>query len=168
MLYVKRLLIIPLLFASVLSASTDGYCRGWRRCFPRCSSIVFYETVKLPLCPKLAELSYGDVNEGKGKVIGRYLAEQAEKRGIRINPLSPFVAEFSGPACEIEWLKENYPPLVCAFNSALVPDPADVYSQSMRHVRGWMNLVEQGELEELMNSQYLYCHSCCLDFKPRP
>jgi hypothetical protein len=116
----------------------------------------------LPLCPKLAEVSYDGVAEGKGKIIGRFVAEQAARRGIEINPLSQFAAEFRGPQHQIEWLRANYPAMLCAFNSKLVVNAESVYKSSMHHVREWMQLVETGHLEQLMDSQYLFCPNCCL------
>jgi hypothetical protein len=118
-------------------------------------------TIRLPLCPKLAEMSYDSIEEGRGKIIGRTVAEAASARKVRITPLSSFVADFTGPTEQIRWFKRNYPDLLCAFNPKLVVNVEATNLSCMNHVRQWMDLVASGKEEDLMLNEYLYCPNCC-------
>lgn len=118
-------------------------------------------SIRLPLCPRLATLSYATIEEGRGKLVGRFVAEQAVARKVEIIPLSSFVAEFKGPTKQIEWFKQNYGNLVCAFNNALVIEDEQTYLSCMHHVREWMTLIQTGKDAELMLKEHEYCPNCC-------
>jgi hypothetical protein len=118
-------------------------------------------STKLPLCQKLAELSYDTIDAGRGKVVNRFVAEECLKRHIDIRPLSYCVAEFSGRASQIKWLRNSYPDLLSGFNPKLVIQPEPLYTSSEEHVRQWMALVDAGKTGDLMLKEYVYCPDCC-------
>jgi hypothetical protein len=125
-------------------------------------------TTQLPICPKMAQLSYDTTDAGKDKIIGRFLADQAARRGIKIKPLSYSVAEFSGPTWQIKWLRANYPVLLCSVNPKLVDSPehlADLQRMVMLHAREWMRLVDEGNAAALatFNSNNVYLPCCASD-----
>jgi hypothetical protein len=123
-----------------------------------CDTVV---TALFPLCPRLAQLSYENETAGHGKLVSRFTDEEAQKRGVEIRPLSYFVAEFRGPISEIDWFRRNYPMMLCGFNPALVTNVEASYTSCMTHAREWMNLVDAGRLDELMNDPHVYCPNCC-------
>jgi hypothetical protein len=118
-------------------------------------------TITLPLCPKIASVSYNSADEGKGKLINRFVADEAKRRGIEIHPLSYFIAEFKGPRSEVEWLKRNYASMLCGFNPELVVNDEATYTSCITHAVEWIKLIDEGRMNELMLDKYLYCPNCC-------
>jgi hypothetical protein len=116
---------------------------------------------RLPLCPKLAEKSYESAATGKNQIVGRFVKEQAARRGITITPLSYFVAEFKGPSHQVRWLRENYDTLLTAFNPKLITWDEVDFTAAHQHVRTWMELVDQKRYSELMLAQHKFCPVCC-------
>ncbi|MBS0202934.1 MAG: hypothetical protein JSS49_08560 [Planctomycetes bacterium] len=106
-------------------------------------------------------MSYGTAEEGKGKIVNRFVAEEAKRRGVVIRPLSYFVAEFTGPPSQIEWFRRNYAVLLCGFNPEMVINDEAAYRSCSGHVREWMKLVDEGKYENLMDDQFLFCPNCC-------
>ena len=125
-------------------------------------------TTRLPICPKMAQMSYDTIDEGKGQVFGRFLVEQMKQRGITAKPLNYFVADFTGPANQICWLRRNYPLLICSVNPKLVNNPTDLANAErlcMLNARVWMNLVDSGRVSDLTIalSTNSYCPTCNAD-----
>jgi hypothetical protein len=123
-------------------------------------------TTKLPICPKLAELSYSTLGEGNNKLIGQFTAQELAERHIKFRPLNYFVAEFRGSCHQIHWLRENYPLLLCSVNPRFVSSPQrleDIHRLCMLHAAEWMASVDRGKSADLTNITNLtsYC-SCCL------
>lgn len=120
-----------------------------------------YKRVLVPLCPKLAQLSYEDVESGRGKLVGKFMAAQAKRMGITITPLSNFEAELFGPQVNVEIFLEQYPSMLCAFNSELVVNDESTFTSCRNHARKWMELTANGKSQDLMLSEHLYCPNCC-------
>ena len=125
-------------------------------------------TTRLPICPKMAEMSYLTVDEGKGQVFGRFLVEQMKARGIKAKPLNYFVADFTGPATQICWLRKNYPLLLCSVNPKLIDSPthlADAQRMCIIHTREWMKSIDSGHVGDLTIalSTNAYCPTCDSD-----
>lgn len=83
------------LFVSCLQPEARGQLvwRGGRsqRCFAKshsmCSTQHYNVSVRIPLCPNLAKLSYVDLKTGKDELIGSFAKVQAKRLGVRIIPL---------------------------------------------------------------------------------
>ena len=118
-------------------------------------------SILLPLCAKLAAVSYETEEEGKGKLINRFVSEQAAARSVTVRPLSAFVAEYTGKPADIEWFKHNYANLVCAFNPRLVIEDEATHLRCMSHVREWMALVLAGKEKDLLLQASEYSGTCC-------
>lgn len=124
-----------------------------------CSGCV--AATRLPLCPKLAELSYPTLEEGRGQLLGRFVKVEAANRHVSVSPLSYFVAEFRGPRKEIKWLRRNYDILLTQFNPRLITEDEDVFTSAQHHVKSWMQLVDSGRYEDLMLEESAFCPVCC-------
>jgi hypothetical protein len=160
------LVCLALNAGSMTAYAGIGKGHRWRsRCYPStrtCQAQATTSVTVLPLCPRLAQLSYETREAGNGKLVGSFLQAAADARGIQIQLLSSFVAEFRGPPHQIRWLEQNYAMLLCAFNSALVIDDQAVYTSAMNHAEDWIALVREGRHKDLMLSQYKFCNNCCV------
>ena len=118
-------------------------------------------TVNLPICRQLSEVSYDSLEQGKGKILGKNLADSVLKRNIRVTPLSSYKAEYTGWHKDIRWLRDNYVDLLIDFNPELVIFDEETYQSARNHSVDWIRLVEQGKDSELMSDKYGYCPLCC-------
>ena len=75
-------------------------------------------TVRLPLCPKVAEVSYATKAEGAGKLVNKFVAEEATSLGLKIKVVSSCAAEFYGAPGQLAKLKQKYPDLLFSYNPA--------------------------------------------------
>lgn len=94
-------------------------------------------------------------------IVNRFVVEEAAKRRVTITPLSYFVAEFKGNTKSIQWFRENYEIMLCAFNPRLVTDDDTLYTSCMKHARDWIDLVEKGLESDIMLQELLFCPNCC-------
>jgi len=115
----------------------------------------------VPLCPKIAEISYDPPHPGA--LVNRLVAEQAQERHVQISILSPFVAELSGPAHEIEWFKRNYRFMLCGFDPRLVIEDASTYERIMLGAAEWQTVLQSPHPEQLMGTTIRYAPLCCPD-----
>lgn len=116
-------------------------------------------TVRVPLCPAIAEKSYPDIR--LGEPVNRYLALNALDRNVRITVLAPVAAELSGGVSDIRWITRNYPWMLCAFDSNHVTDDQATFGSCMSHASRWMEIVNgQSTWAVLMVGQTLYAENC--------
>ena len=106
-------------------------------------------TVRLPLCPQVAALSY-PTPPPQGTMVGRFTKEQAAERNIRISVLSSFIAAFSGRRGQVTWLKKHYADLLCGFDTDRVTLDAQTYLVCRTHAPGWIKLAQSRQPERLM------------------
>lgn len=116
-------------------------------------------TVSLPLCPRIAELSYEETDASKSEM-NKYLAEAVRARNISVMNVGPFEAEYQGSWREIRWLEQNYPALLCAFSPSRVIDPTAVHTACMDRAPGWISVVKGGRIDNLFLDDYGYKSSC--------
>lgn len=117
-------------------------------------------TAKLPLCPRVAHLSYA--TDTTPSDIGHYTATAAAVRGIHLSPLSAFAMTAHGSSSDIGWFKRNYREMLCAFNPDRVVDPKSVYAACMAGAPTWIEVVASSKPEHLMSDQYGYVYSCAI------
>jgi len=115
-------------------------------------------TVRLPLCPAIAEASYQ--SGGRGKIINMYVSQSAVERNVVIRPLSSFAADFTGGYPDIKWLSNNYPFILCAFDARQVVHDRDVYISCMQHSPSWIAIVQSSKPEDLMLRETLFRENC--------
>lgn len=104
-------------------------------------------TTKLPLCPAIAEKSYGA--GGGGKTVNYFTKQAADSRKIEIVELSAFVAEMKGSANDVDWLSQRYPHFMCAFLPRLEVNDQQVYTTCMRRASEWIKSVQSAQPETL-------------------
>ena len=115
-------------------------------------------TTVLPLCPRVAQLSY-PTGSGQNDV-NRFVHERATEKGIKINALSTFAAAFSGYLYNVRWLEKNYPTLLCAFESGQVVDAQTVYLACMSNAPRWIAPVQSEHPENLMLDDTHFKENC--------
>lgn len=115
-------------------------------------------TARLPLCPKLAALSYQ--NPKPDTVVSRYLSERAKERHVKISVLSPFAAVLSGSVGSIAWFQRNYPLMLCEFDPSQLVNDENVYLSCMSHAQEWMKILQSNQPEDLMVNETHYAASC--------
>lgn len=116
-------------------------------------------TVSLPLCPRIAGLSYEESDASKSEV-NKYVVEAIRARNISMMNVGPFEAEYKGSWREITWLEKNYPALLCAFSPSRVIDPTAVHTACMDRAPGWISVVKSGRIDNLFLDSYGYKSSC--------
>ena len=119
-------------------------------------------TVTLPLCPRLAEWSYPS-GGGRGKTVNYFVDVNANRRGINIEPLSNFVANFTGSTWSAKWLKVNYKNMICAFDPRQMTGPAnasDNYLSCMGHADNWIAITASGNAHDLMLADTKFSDNC--------
>lgn len=114
-------------------------------CFPFFSR---HTTVRVPLCPKLAAVSYTPAQPDA--IVNKFMAEQAQLRKITIKPLSPFVAEVSGKKSQIKWFVNNYQFMACAFDREQVIADETTYTTCTQYAPSWIDIVQSEKPEDLM------------------
>jgi len=133
------------------------------RCNPVAACAVTPETtVRIPLCPRLASLSYGDVKSGEGKLVSSFAIEQAKRYNVRIFPISSFEAELVGQKANVDSFLAIYPSILCGFNSSLVIDDEAVFTTCMAEASKWIKDVGEGRAKNLMQAPSNFCGVCCL------
>ncbi len=115
-------------------------------------------TIRVPLCPAIAEKSYPDPQIGE--VVNRYMAERARSKNIAISPLSPFAAEIGGSVFAVEWFDRNYPWMLCGFESRQMLYDRETFLSCMHHASEWMKIVRSNQLESLMLRETKYVENC--------
>lgn len=115
--------------------------------------------VRVPLCPKLAVQSYSNPAMPEA-VVNKYAAAQAQAKKLTITPLSSFVAEVSGDKKKVKWFEENYIFMVCAFDSAQVPNDEQVYITCTQYARRWIDIVQSAKPEDLMLQETHFASVC--------
>ncbi|KIO50269.1 hypothetical protein [Nitrosospira sp. NpAV] len=122
------------------------------------SAVSACATIRVPLCPAIAEKSYP--SEQVGEVVNRYMAERAASKNVAISPLSSFAAEISGSIFAIEWFDRNYPWMMCAFESRHMLLDRQTFMSCMHHASEWMRVVKSDQPEHLMNRETKYEENC--------
>lgn len=116
-------------------------------------------SVHLPLCPRIASLSY-DQKNSEGADVNKHMASALRKLGISSINISSFEAEYHGTWRDIHWLESNYPALICSFSPHRVIDPKAVHTACLERAPGWIMLVKQGRRGDLFLDEYGYKSSC--------
>lgn len=117
-------------------------------------------TARLPLCPRLAEASYPPGSQGRGQVVNYYLQRNAAAAGISVRPLSSFVAEYSGSSFSMEPFVQNYPAMLCAFDSRQIVNDQTTYQSCTMHAPDWVALVQSGAQQRLMDDSTYFWQVC--------
>lgn len=94
--------------------------------------------------------------------VNRYISEDAERRGINIAQLSPFVAEFRGSFSAISAFESNYRFLVCAFEPSQERDPRAAFMTCIAHSPFWIDAVKSEMPQNLMLQDHLYFERCVM------
>jgi len=114
--------------------------------------------VKLPLCPKLAQLSY--TPPSTTAVVNKYLTDAVQGKDITLTPLSPFAVELRGEQHDVESITRNYGFFLCAFDPKQIPNVDAVYQQCMANAATWTTIVQSDKPDELMLSNTHYVGVC--------
>ncbi|TPM35525.1 hypothetical protein [Mesorhizobium sp. B2-3-5] len=124
-----------------------------------CSSLDFIPSQKFPLCPQIAEMSYGQ-DDATGKTVNLYVQEQAHVRHLRINPISEYVAEVHGNPVDLQWFTKNYPQMLCSFDPRQESHVKETYISCVSHVSNWIKIVRSEHPEALMYDKTLFEANC--------
>lgn len=116
------------------------------------------DTVRLPLCPKIAERSFDEVQ--RGAVVNRYILQAVKARDIEIVELSKFAASFRGSGTALDWLQDNYVQLLCAFDPDHEENVRATYISCTQHARRWVEIIQSDAQEDLMIVQTLFRTNC--------
>jgi hypothetical protein len=120
-------------------------------------------TVKVPLCPEIAEMSY-PVDQGEpGERLNHFLARFVEKRKVRVERLSWFVAEAKGLKWHVADLQANIAELTCAFDPGQMSyETRATYLSCMTHAPEWLGHVQGERPQDLMLAETLFYENCAL------
>jgi hypothetical protein len=116
-------------------------------------------SARLPLCPKIAAVSFQG-GARTGAVVNNYLAAQGNERNVKISPISAFAATFHGSVFSIAWFQGNYAFMLCAFDPKQVVNYEAVYLSCMSHAPEWVKIVQSSKPEDLMVTQTHYADVC--------
>lgn len=123
-----------------------------------CVAVSGCSSIRLPLCPKVAAVSFPAATQTSP--VNRYVAAEAQRRGLELTPLSPFVAEFSGPISTLSSFEANYRFLVCAFDPNQERDPRAAFMTCIAHAPYWIEAVKSEAPQNLMLQEHLYFERC--------
>ncbi|WP_332819950.1 hypothetical protein [Sphingopyxis sp.] len=117
-------------------------------------------TTRLPLCPTVAQRSYAQ-GQTPGP-LNAYTKRVITARGIEVDILSPFSANFRGSKGDIRWLVDNYVHLVCSFEPGQVNSTQSAYTSCVNHAPEWIRIIRSDRPEHLMLAPHLYYENCII------
>jgi hypothetical protein len=120
------------------------------------------QRVRLPLCHAVAQKSLAPgVPVPADMVVNAYLKDEAAKREIQINVLSPVAAELSGRKGRVHRIEQNYPLLLCAFFDPSAPvEYSQIYTSCVQSTPDWIQIVQSQKPEDLLLPKTHYASVC--------